>query len=398
MPPTKLAAALAVLAGAAAFTPQAMAAGVDGASPLKTAADAYRSAYPQLSAAQAATAAAEQPSRKALYESVPLSRYGGAWYDAPSNTVHLNATTQAAADAAEARGRELDLRVVTTVVSRTFADLQEQADSLRGGALGENVGIDVKTNRVVAAVPASQRASLTAPAGVALIDDPGSNSVPDACTSRTACDTSVRAGTVLWRGSQGSNVCSNGFTLRDPNTNIRWATTAGHCSNGALVTWGTSIGTIGPLIASMNSGAVDASAIWISDPAYSGQAGHQIYRHAAFGGTVQVDAAANLLTDMTVGDTVCLSANFTDVTGGNLCGVLGSTSDPGNRGLARVDGMDACGGDSGGGWYGLSGSTRTAYGFHSRSSSTCHAAGGTSWFSAWAVVHSALLPGADVEL
>jgi streptogrisin C len=375
MLPTRSAAALAVLASAAAFTSQAQAAS-DGASPLRSAADAYRAAYPQLSAAQATEAAAKQPSRKALYESVPLGQYGGAWYDAPSNTVHVATTTQVAADAAAARGRELDLHVVTEVVSRSFADLQRQAASLRTS--NENVGIDVKTNRVVTAAP--NRAV-----------------VEDACTARNACDTSVRAGIRVWRGAQGTNICSVGFTGRDFATNDRWMILAGHCSNGALVTWGTWNGTIGPMIASINSGAVDAAAVLINDPAYSGQAGGQIYRDVAFGGTVRVDAAADLLTDMTVGDTVCLSANTTDLNGPNLCGVLGSISDPAVRGMARIDGMDACGGDSGGGWYGLSGSTRTAYGIHSRSDSTCHAAGGDSWFTPWASVKSNLLPNVDIE-
>jgi streptogrisin C len=374
----RLAAALAVFAGAAALTPQAMAAGADGTSPLKSAADAYRAAYPQLTSAAAATAAAEQPARKALYASVPLSQYGGAWYDAPSNTVHINATTQAAADAAEARGRELDLDVVTKVVPRTFADLQRQADSLRSD--NPNVGIDVKANRVVTAAP-------------------NTDVVEDACTARNQCDTSVRAGIRVWRGTQGTNICSVGFTGRDFATNDRWMILAGHCTgtNGILVTWGTWNGTIGPMIASINSGAVDASAVWINDAAYSGQAGGQIYRDVAFGGTVRVDGAADLLTDMTIGDTVCLSANTTDLNGPNLCGVLGSISDPAVRGMARIDGMDACGGDSGGGWYGLSGSTRTAYGIHSRSNSTCHAAGGDSWFTPWASVKSNLVPNVDIE-
>jgi streptogrisin C len=201
----------------------------------------------------------------------------------------------------------------------------------------------------------------------------------------------------MWRSFLGNNKCSVGFTGRDFATNTRWAITAGHCSSGALVPWGTGAGTIGPLIAALDSGAVDASAVLINDAAYAGQAGHQIYRDAAFGGTVRVDAEAAVLTDMTAGDTVCLSANFTDVNGPNLCGVLGTTSDAAQRGLARVDNLDGCKGDSGGGWYGLSGGTRTAYGFHSRSWVGCHVAGGSSWFSAWATVKSSLLPNVNIE-
>ena len=64
--------------------------------------------------------------------------------------------------------------------------------------------------------------------------------------------------------------------------------------------------------------------------------------------------------------------------------MLGTNSDAGVRGMARVDGLDACGGDSGGGWYWLSSSgNRYAYGIHSRSDGGCHGdAGGTrSWYT-----------------
>jgi streptogrisin C len=191
-----------------------------------------------------------------------------------------------------------------------------------------------------------------------------------------------------------------GFTGRDFTTDIRWTITAGHCSNGALVNWGTVGETIGPMIASMDSGSVDASAILINNPRYTNDLGGRIYRDAAFGGIVDVDAVAGTLSDIVAGDTVCLSANFTDVNGPNLCGVIGTNSDPAVRGMARVDGVDACGGDSGGGWYGLSGSTRTAYGFHSRSDVGCHGAAATadSWFSPWPTVQSALVPGLDIEI
>ena len=40
------------------------------------------------------------------------------------------------------------------------------------------------------------------------------------------------------RGAKGNNVCSAGFTARNA-LNQRWLYTAGHCSNGDGVTWGT---------------------------------------------------------------------------------------------------------------------------------------------------------------
>ena len=407
---SKLAGALAVFI-AVAVAPQAVAAGPanDSGTPLRAAADAYRAAYPQMSPAAAEAAAADQPSRKALYDSIAPERFGGAWYDPPSNTVHVAATTAETADAALRRGRELGLRIETKLVPRSFAELERHAESLRAGAgpLGAaakgQVGIDVETNRVVVAVAPAQRAALTAggePAGVKVIDDPGTVAQPDVCDARDNCDTGVRAGAMLWRTNIGNETCSVGFTGRDFSTDVRWTITAGHCSNGFLVDWGTVEETIGPLFATMDAGAVDASAILINNPRYTNDLGGRIYRDAAFGGIVDVNAVAGTLADIVAGDTVCLAANFTEVNGPNLCGVIGTNSDAAVRGMARVDGVDACGGDSGGGWYSLSGSTRTAYGFHSRSDTGCHGAAATadSWFSPWPTVQSALLPGLDIEI
>jgi streptogrisin C len=61
--------------------------------------------------------------------------------------------------------------------------------------------------------------------------------------------------------------------------------------------------------------------------------------------------------------------------------------------------LDGCDGDSGGGWYWLSGGVRTAYGIHHGSSTGCHghAGGSTSWFSAWPTIRSTLVPGVNIE-
>ena len=169
--------------------------------------------------------------------------------------MHITTTTRQAADAAEQRARELGVRVETKLVARTFDQLATMADALRGGAgpLGAaangQVGIDVKTNRVVVAVPADKRPGLTAPAGVTLIDDPGVVAVPDVCTSRENCDTSIRAGIRPWVDNVGNFRCSVGFTARDFSTGLRWTLTAGHCNTGGFATWGTGANTIGPLLA-----------------------------------------------------------------------------------------------------------------------------------------------------
>jgi streptogrisin C len=418
---SKTAGALAILAAAmiVGHTGSAAAAGPaanDSGPMLDAAAATYRSVYPQMSASAAARAAAQQQARKSLYDTLAADggdRFGGAWFDAPSGVLHFATTTSQAAALVAARGRELDLRVETTIVPRSFTELERLADQLRAGsdpiatAANGQVGIDVKTNRVVAAVPAAQRAALVragVPAGVTLIADPGAVGEPDACTSRALCDTTLRAGPQLWRTNVGSTVCSAGFTGRVTGTDARIAFTAGHCSNG-FATWGTGANSIGQLWSSMDSGAIDAAYIPVLTAGYlddiPGQdRGGQIFRDPLYGGTVNVDGAAPTLSYIWVDDVVCLSANYTDVNGPNYCGVVTTNSDPTNRGLARVEGLDGCNGDSGGGWYWLAGSTRTAFGLHSRSDDGCHGdAGGTgSWFSPVPTIKAGFAPGTDIEL
>jgi streptogrisin C len=68
--------------------------------------------------------------------------------------------------------------------------------------------------------------------------------------------------------------------------------------------------------------------------------------------------------------------------------------------MVRVDGLDACPGDSGGGWYWLTSTGRRyAYGIHSRSDTGCHGSGGGShsWFSALPTVKSTFTPTLNVE-
>jgi streptogrisin C len=204
----------------------------------------------------------------------------------------------------------------------------------------------------------------------------------------------------MWRGTTTSNTpwCSVGFTARNAS-NTRFVYTAGHCSTGIGINWGTGAQNIGPLSAAMDSGAVDASVIQVTNSWFTGDTGGEIYTSNA-SHTAPVVGVAPTVTYMVAGETVCLSANFTNPAGDNMCGVLGTNSDAGVRGMARVDGLDACGGDSGGGWYWYSNSgNRYAYGIHSRSDNGCHGdAGGThSWFGAIATAKSSFQPTLNVE-
>jgi streptogrisin C len=204
---------------------------------------------------------------------------------------------------------------------------------------------------------------------------------------------------MLWRGSSGNNVCSVGFTARN-SSNQRFTYTAGHCSNGPGVTWGTGGQTIGPMGASMNSGPIDASVISVTNSWFTGDLGGELYNQFAAGKTVPVRGVAPSLSFIWTGDVVCLAANFTQPSGNSFCGVVGAVVDPFERGLVRVNGFDACPGDSGGAWYWLpSSGNRFAYGLHSRSDDGCHGSNGGShsWFSALPLIKTALTPGLNVE-
>ncbi|MEY2440597.1 MAG: streptogrisin [bacterium] len=405
-----------VVAGATAMsfgsvTASAVAADA-GASPFEAAVAAYKSAYPQISDARARANAAGADARRTVYDAAAAdaATFGGAWFDPLTGAVNVAGTTAAANSRVVALGKQYGVAVQPVKVKRTAAALEAEAARLRGGKdeLGRSakgqVGIDVTTNTVTVAVPRERKAALASSAaasGAKLVEDPGTKIEADAgCTTRSACDWTIRAGAIMWRGTTTSNTpwCSVGFTARNVS-NTRFVYTAGHCNTGINVNWGTGGQNIGPLTAAMDSGAVDASVIQVTNSWFTGDTGGEIYISPT--STASVVGVAPSVSWMVAGETVCLSANFTqpDVSG-NSCGILGTNSDAAVRGLARVDGLDGCGGDSGGGWYWLSSSgNRYAYGIHSRSDTGCHGdAGGThSWYTAIATAKSSFQPTLNVE-
>ena len=365
----------------------------DNGAALEAIASTHRSVHPEMSAAAANQAAEQSDERRVLYDELTKNggpTYGGAWFDPPSGVLHVAVTTTQAEERVSERGRELGLDVKTHLVRRTFAELERQADALRASdeplarAAGGQVGIDVETNQVVAAVPAEQRSALAPSgraAGVRVVADPELDVRDDVCTARNACDTEIRAGAMIWRGSVGSNACSAGFTARDPFGN-RFLMTAGHCSNGNGVNWGTGAQSIGPMWGSFDSGNIDTALISVTNPLYTNDLGGDLYK------TTDVDDVAPTVSYIVSGETVCLAANFTNPTDPlNHCGEIASNSDWTHQGKVHVDGEDACGGDSGGGWYWLANGFRTAYGIHSSSDPTCHGTGSNddSWFTAIAL-------------
>jgi hypothetical protein len=141
-------------------------------------------------------------------------------------------------------------------------------------------------------VPADRRPGLLAAgeaAGVTVIADPQLRVEADACAGRDVCDGSIAAGAMLWRGAAGSFVCSVGFTAEDPFTLGRFVYTAGHCSNGIGINWGTGAQQIGPLLGSLDLNDIDASVIQVTNALYTGQPGGRLYN------TDDVDAVAPTL-------------------------------------------------------------------------------------------------------
>ena len=375
--------------------------------PVTAAARAYRTVYPSMSRAEARRAARQQDERKVLQRRLISGRqaaaFGGSWFDPPTGTVHVSATTGPARRAAVRAADRLGLKITTHRVRSSFADLERRANALRTGdsalakAAAGNVGIDVKRNALVVGVPKAKvtRLRATSATGNRLIRKRTANVVADApCASRNACDYTIRAGNVLWRDNSSTPWCSVGFTGRQTN-NARWVYTAGHCSTGNGVAWGTGTRNIGTMYASIDSGVYDAAIIRVTNSWFASDQGGEIYN------TVYVNGVAPTLSYMQAGETVCLSANITNPTSGaNLCGVINTTSDGAKRGMVRVDGVDGCPGDSGGGWYWLTSTgRRIAYGLHSRSDTGCHGdqRGTRSWFSPLPTVKTNWTPWLNVE-
>ena len=373
--------------------------------------EAYQRAFPKISLEAAQLASKQQDERKELYGVLAKGgeqTFGGASFDPVSGVLKVFATNREGAAVAGETGKQLGLKVETKLVERSFADLERQAAEVRArkDELGRialaTSGIEVENNRFVIAVTPAQRAAIAESArlaGVALVDAQSVKVEEDAgCTSRAACDWTIRAGSMIWNPSVGNNNCSVGFTARN-SANTRYTYTAGHCSSGATL-WGTGNQSIGTLSSSRNSGAVDAAIIPVTNPWFKFDSGGEIYNEFFPNRSVAVDAVAPTLSYIWSGDLVCLAANFTSPNGPNFCGVVGTNSDSSVRGMVRVNGFDACGGDSGGGWYWLTPSgRRIAYGIHSRSNLGCHGSdgGSQSWFSALPTVKSTYTPSLNVE-
>lgn len=367
-----------------------------GSNAVQTIAQAYLVSHPDLTPKAAHAAALAQGAGEQLKAEISKQwkSFGGGWFDPYTATYNLAVTTQDSGKALAATGSALGVKVNTPLVGRSLDELNAQADALRKSdsdvakAAEGNIGIDVATNQVVAAVPPAKMAGLARSAGVAVTAAENTNVEADACTSRSNCDDFLAAGLIMRNGG-GGLWCSIGFTARN-TANQRITLTAGHCSTGIGENWsnGTAtIRTVGSVSGRIDSGVSDVTRIVSTNAFYGNVNSGRIYI-----GPPNSTSPVKGKTFLINGDVVCLSASYTNPTRfGNPCATVTNTSDATTRGMVRIDGYDACGGDSGGGWYWLPASgNRYAVALHSRSNTGCNVSPGTSWASPLTAFYSDL--------
>src|SRR4029079_8754106 len=149
---------------------------------LEAAVAAYQRVHPKISGDAARAAAEGQDARKELYYELQKGDgFGGAWFDPPTNVLHIAATDRELLEQAVKSGDEKRLRVETSLVKQSFAQLESQAYAVRrrkdplGKQAINNTGIDPALNSVVIAVTPAQREPLQAladEAGVILVPQP----------------------------------------------------------------------------------------------------------------------------------------------------------------------------------------------------------------------------------
>jgi streptogrisin C len=362
--------------------------------PLAAIALAYLATYPDLTRERAAAAARAQLAAEAIKGLLEdrWETFGGGWFDPHTGTYRLAVTSPDTAAGLERLPEVVenpDASVEVSLVERSLEQLERLAHQVRTGdgrltaIVGEQVGIDVATNEVVAAVPADrwdEAVALELPDGVRLVVDEETKVEPNVCLSRADCDDHLAAGLVLRR--EGQQVCSAGFSARTMFFNVRIQTTAGHCVDQLwLDRWQngtTNVEHVGIVTDAVDFGPADAGRIVVqsTSPYHDDNTGR-----IAIGASSWVPV--NGSTFLLAGDVVCLSASFHDATRpGNPCGIVTVASDPMMRGMVRIHGHSACHGDSGGGWYWLTGTgQRHAAALQSRSTPGCKTAPHLSWAS-----------------
>jgi streptogrisin C len=367
---------------------------------------AYMDEYPGIGETRARQAASNQGARVSFLNQIAardINLFGGSWYDPQIDTMHVFATTNEMSDRVVTLAKRLGVLVAVELAPYSYPELEELAASINGqrdATEAKNnavyAGADGRWNQVTVVVsdPAlvtkvQQQFSSEPRVRVVALDEATSSNT--SCTSRTACGSPARSGIVIGIDADGAGSgsatqeCSLGFTAA-ASDGSKWIVTAGHCSHGvgscpsSTTCWGHGQQFFGPLRDVIFDGNLDAARIR-KDNSYWATGGY-IYNGNSPDNPVDVDVAIIYRTSMQQGDTVCLAAWHSS--SGADCGII--TNLVSVLGMVETS-LQACSGDSGGGWYAPMSGLRWAYGIQSRADDphdypNCHTSGKKSYFSA----------------
>jgi streptogrisin C len=142
--------------------------------------------------------------------------------------------------------------------------------------------------------------------------------------------------------------------------------------------WSHNTVDIGPIGNSWQGDNIDVSRILMNRAPWADASGGWLYNEGDPNSPVALNSAVTQYAQIQQGDSVCLQGFNSNAR--HSCGVITDAAHPSYGGMTRVD-FDACGGDSGGGWYAPNSGNRTAYGIHHGSEEGCHSQHGWSVFS-----------------
>jgi streptogrisin C len=353
--------------------------------------DAYQRDYPELSRRSAEIAVIAQSSRSQLLEqvhSVAAEYYAGSWYDPRLDVQHVRVKSGSAAlEDSRAIADRAEISVKIHASARSLRELGALADQINEGGhrdLGadgvDRAVVNVESNLVDVYAAEAQQERLrarTADPGVRIVSGVSPLQQPvelDVCTTRQSCGSPLRGGITIGPAEQADN-CSLGFTAA-ASDGSRWAVTAAHC--GTLnQRWWHGEQVIGPFRYPVNQGNMDFARIHIQNSYWT--SGGYMYNAGSPNSPRDVDFQLYARYLLQQGDVLCFNARFAEANG--ACGTIADPTAT-HRGMIEVN-YDACGGDSGGGWYEVLATGRRAVGIHSASSEGCHNhTTGNSWFTA----------------
>jgi len=217
----------------------------------------------------------------------------------------------------------------------------------------------------------------------------------DSCLSTLDChETPLRAGLRIVRGDSISTPfksCSIGFALSAPGTSRVWFTTAGHCGPGnspgvpqSQRRWfhRPSSGLVTGVTAARcwwcaGHPSVDVGRVLVKESFWLNGTFGWLMNFANPGSPVKVNGYT---LSYQVGDVICLKALHVGAAS-DKCGIVADVDDASVHHMIKINGYNACDGDSGGAWFETSPTGhRVAYAVHSSSDSGCHGSG-SSWAS-----------------